>query len=176
MWPCTEDDIDALHKIWIHPNVREFLWDDVIISREQAAEIVLKSIDSYNEKRIGFWCIHQIEKETTIGFCGLGHYGKQPEIEVFYGLDPQHWGRGFATEAVGAMLRYGFEELGYAFILSGANPSTEASFLVVEKLGMKPVKRVFVEALNGEDIEVVYYGIKRDEFQPGDADYCVVKS
>lgn len=176
MHPCTENAIDDLHKIWIHPNVREFLWDDVIISHEQTVKAMRDSMKSFERAGSGLWTVHLKEKAKIIGFCGLGHYGRQPEIEILYGLDPQCWGKGFATEAATAMLRYGFEELGCAFILGGADPPNEASFRVIEKLGMTYMKRVQVEGLEGKQIEIVYYGIARKDFQPRDSHYKFSKT
>ena len=176
MRPCGEHDVDVLHKMWIHPNVREFLWDDVIITREQAAETVQNSIKSFQEKGAGLLCVSRKDRNAVIGFCGLDHYGHQPEVEMLYGLDPNHWGKGYATEMAAAMLRYGFEDIQYDFILVGADPPNEASFRVIEKLGMKPERRIFVEGLHGDEIEVVYYGIKREEFRLGNAEYRVVKN
>lgn len=163
--PATEADIDALHKIWIHPNVREFLWDDVIISREKAEEVVQEGIKSFAANGYGLWCIEEIAGGKVIGFCGLGNYGGQPEVEILYGLHPNYWGLGFATEAADAVLKYGFEKRHLPVILVGVDPPNLASVRVVNKLGMTFNKRVQVNNMLGEPIEVLYYGIDRERFQ-----------
>lgn len=48
-----------------------------------------------------------------IGSCGVRLHGCEPgQGEFGLGLAPKHWGRGFATEAAGAILDFGFRELG----------------------------------------------------------------
>ena len=39
--PCRRDDIDVLHHIWTDLGVRKYVWDDQIIARSQAAEIIV---------------------------------------------------------------------------------------------------------------------------------------
>ncbi|MEP0746976.1 MULTISPECIES: hypothetical protein [unclassified Coleofasciculus] len=34
--PCQMDDLDSLHELWIDTDVRRFLFDDRLISREEA--------------------------------------------------------------------------------------------------------------------------------------------
>jgi hypothetical protein len=38
--PFASEDLDALHALWTDPDVRRYLWDDIVISRERAAETV----------------------------------------------------------------------------------------------------------------------------------------
>ena len=38
--PFADADVDALHALWRLPEVRRFLWDDVVISRDTALEVV----------------------------------------------------------------------------------------------------------------------------------------
>ncbi|HEX2728483.1 MAG TPA: GNAT family N-acetyltransferase, partial [Rubrobacteraceae bacterium] len=34
--PLVPNDLDAVHRLWTEPEVRKYLWDDEIISREKA--------------------------------------------------------------------------------------------------------------------------------------------
>jgi len=54
---------------------------------------------------------------------------------IGYWLGTEHWGRGYATEAVGAMLRLGFAETGAAMISAEVLTRNVASLRVLEKLG-----------------------------------------
>ena len=38
--PWTVEDVDSLHALWTSPEVRRYLWDDLVISREVAAQVV----------------------------------------------------------------------------------------------------------------------------------------
>jgi ribosomal-protein-alanine N-acetyltransferase len=73
-----------------------------------------------------------------IGNCGIRR--KVPEVseaEIGYELDPRYWGRGYATEAARAMLRFGFEELRLHRITAWCVSENRASARVLEKLGMR---------------------------------------
>jgi RimJ/RimL family protein N-acetyltransferase len=107
-------------------------------------------------------------EKPLIGFCGFRLFGEAREVELLYGIAPAEWGRGFATEAAQAMLRFGFEELGFDRVLAGADTPNIASFRVMEKIGMTLAKRPGIDGP-----EVVYYGISRKEFRPANSFYRV---
>jgi hypothetical protein len=44
--PWSHSDIDALHQLWLQPDVRRFLWDDIVITRERASEVVEGAVTS----------------------------------------------------------------------------------------------------------------------------------
>ena len=45
--PLGVADLDAVHALWTDPDVRRYLWDDVAITRERAAEVVAASADNF---------------------------------------------------------------------------------------------------------------------------------
>lgn len=74
-----------------------------------------------------------------IGNCGVRvNDPALREGNVGFELDPRYWGRGYATEAAGEMLRYGFAELGLHRIWSWCVAENVASARVLEKVGMRP--------------------------------------
>ena len=85
------------------------------------------------------------------------------------------WGNGYATEVSLAMLRYAFDELGCQLVLAGADPLHEASFRVIDKLGMLFVRRVQADGADGAKLDLIYYGIKKEQFDAGDAFYKLNK-
>jgi RimJ/RimL family protein N-acetyltransferase len=71
-----------------------------------------------------------------MGRCGLQWLPDTEEVEVDYILGRAFWGRGFATEAARASLRYGFEELELERVIGISHIENIASQRVLEKLGM----------------------------------------
>jgi PPOX class probable F420-dependent enzyme len=61
---------------------------------------------------------------------------KGPEVELAYRFGREFWGRGYATEAAGACLRYGFEQLGLERIIAVTGEDHVASRRVMEKNGL----------------------------------------
>ena len=163
MRPFAAADVNDLHSLWIDPGVRKFLWDDQVILRETAIAVVENSVESFVYHGFGFWAICFKNDSRPIGFCGLRHFtedgGVKSEVEILYGVAPEHWGKGVATEAAGAVLRYGFEDRKLPRIYAGADPPNAASFRVIEKLGMKFARKTVV---NG--VDVIYYAICRDDY------------
>ena len=171
MRPLTADDLDALHLLWTDADVRKYLWDDQVISKEQVEEVITNSIDSFETNGFGFWAVLPKDKESLIGFCGFRIFGDAQEIEILYGLAPADWGKGLATEAARAMMRCGFEEHGFDSIYAGADPPNASSFRVMERLGMKYAKRTSID-----DVEAIYYVLSKEDFQLGDSAYKLFKA
>jgi [ribosomal protein S5]-alanine N-acetyltransferase len=76
-----------------------------------------------------------------IGRCGLYPLRTEEgevvpgEAQLAFYLARPYWGRGLATEAGRAFVRYGFAELGLSRIEAGANAANAASNRVIQKLG-----------------------------------------
>ncbi|HXG67208.1 MAG TPA: GNAT family N-acetyltransferase [Blastocatellia bacterium] len=170
MRPCTPDDVDELHRLWTDPGVRKYLWDDAVIPRETAEEVVNVSMETFSTRGFGFWVVMLREEQAIIGFCGFRLFDDPPEVEILYGIYPEYWGQGLATEAAKAMIRCGFEEHGFARIWAGADPPNAASFRVMKRSGMKYAKQIRV----GE-LDAIYYEIRRQDFQPDDSVYILRK-
>lgn len=165
----TEDDLDALWRLWTEPDVRRHLWDDAIIGREEAAVAMRDSIACTATHGFGHWAVTWRDDSELIGFCGLRPRGDAPaELELIYGLHPSWWGRGLATEAARAWLRYGFETLGRARIWALTDAANVRSEAVMRRLGMGLRQR-----LGHDGAATVRYAIHRADFAAGDAPYEV---
>jgi ribosomal-protein-alanine N-acetyltransferase len=159
--PLTPGDVDEMHRLWIEPGVRKYLWDDREISGEEAKEVVEESVSIYQEQGFGLWGISFRETATLIGFCGYWFFHDPPELQLLYGIAPDHWGKGLATEAAQTMIRYGFERLSFNQITASTDAPNQASVRVMEKAGMRFDKRI---EKNG--LDTIYYQIRREEWQP----------
>ena len=72
---------------------------------------------------------------VAIGVCGIELREAGAELGCWLGAP--HWGRGYATEAVRAVIDYGFGELSHDVLQSGARVSNPASRRVLEKCGFQ---------------------------------------
>jgi [ribosomal protein S5]-alanine N-acetyltransferase len=59
---------------------------------------------------------------------------------LIYGVRPDLWGRGYATEAAGAVVAYALERLGHTTVKADVDEPNAASVRVLEKLGLKRVR------------------------------------
>ena len=161
---CTLDDVDSLHRLWTDPKVRRYLWDNIIISRERAEETVRDSLDCVQRYGVGHWLVLIRETDALAGFCGfiVREDGEDPEL--LYGLAPEYWGRGLVTEAATAALQWAFVDRGFNRVTAATDPPNIASVRVMERLGMRFLRR---GTLNG--LDTVFYELKRDEFRAPEA-------
>jgi ribosomal-protein-alanine N-acetyltransferase len=73
-----------------------------------------------------------------IGTCGIRIASADAhEGDIGYELSPKHWGQGYATEAAGGMVQFGFAELRLHRIWSWCIADNVGSARVLEKLGMR---------------------------------------
>jgi RimJ/RimL family protein N-acetyltransferase len=72
---------------------------------------------------------------TLIGVCGVEPRDGGPEIG--YWLGTPYWGRGYATEAVRALIDFAFGDLEHEALQAGARVTNPASRRVLEKCGFQ---------------------------------------
>lgn len=86
----------------------------------------------------GHWnfAIVERESEKLVGVCG---YGKRvlPGLEIGYWLGEPHWGQGFATEAMRAVIDHLFSTTSLEEIAAGCRVTNLASKRVLEKCGFQ---------------------------------------
>jgi [ribosomal protein S5]-alanine N-acetyltransferase len=137
--PFTREDTETLLAHWRNEDVRRWLWDGREVERDEVIGIVEESIVAFASGRAGFWVIER----TGHGFAGFTGFRAMPnstDLELYYGLDPAHWGAGVATEAARAAARWGFDTLGLATIPILTDGPNEASVAVMKRLGATYVR------------------------------------
>ena len=72
-----------------------------------------------------------------IGVIGLNINKDYNRAELGYWIGEEFWGRGYATEAAGAVIEYGFLELNLHKVTSSHFARNPASGKVMRKIGMK---------------------------------------
>jgi RimJ/RimL family protein N-acetyltransferase len=89
----------------------------------------------WDQHGFGLWAAEEKETGTLIGRVGLAYHRVWPvDPEVGWLIDTAWQGRGLATEAGAACVRYGFDELGFDRIVSICTEENTASRRVMEKL------------------------------------------
>jgi RimJ/RimL family protein N-acetyltransferase len=87
----------------------------------------------------GLWAVEVPGVAPFVGFVGLWpatHVLGWDSREVGWRLVRDHWGRGYATEAAHAALRFGFQEHGFGEIVSFTVPQNVRSLAVMERIGL----------------------------------------
>lgn len=141
----TEEDANLVFLLNQDPDVTQFTGDPVR-DLSQAQEVLQKAIlPQYALYGYGRWAVHTKPGLEFIGWCGLKMRPELNEIDLGYRFMKNSWGRGYATEAAAATLRFGFEKLGIKRIVGRALPGNRASLNVLEKCGMTFLREEIIE-------------------------------
>jgi RimJ/RimL family protein N-acetyltransferase len=99
---------------------------------------------------------------TVIGGCGLD-MREGPNPEIGYWLGARYWRKGYATEAVRALIDHAFEDLEHKAIQSAVRVTNPASRRVMEKCGFQwtGVGLCRIRAL-GSSVPVDRFRLERD--------------
>jgi aminoglycoside 6'-N-acetyltransferase len=112
----------------------------------------------------GGWVQFSVEERESgvlVGDVGLSPADGEPGvIKVGYTMDPAFQGRGYATEAVSALVAFAFDVLGAGLVRAYASAENLPSIRVAEKVGMHLVER-FQRTEDGETWQGVRYEIAR---------------
>jgi len=140
--PWQEDDIPALHKICQDPDIQR--WTTVPSPYAMSdAEWFVRDFTPRGFATGDEATFAALVKETgqIAGAIGLGGVIRHSEgrgvrtAEIGYWANADTRGRGYVTEAVREVIRWGFEELGLGRVTWQAFDGNAASRRVIEKLG-----------------------------------------
>jgi RimJ/RimL family protein N-acetyltransferase len=135
--PVTMADHATLLAHWTAPDVREFLFDGEILSPSAISRAIEDSERDFGTAGYGLWLVFEQETSGLAGTVGLRPLEDQG-IEILYSLAAETRGKGYATEAAGAVLDYALGVLGLPEVLAEIDAGNQASAAVIARLGMRP--------------------------------------
>lgn len=136
--PFSMDDVSASYEMEQNPAVNKYTGDGGVKSLEVMGQLISNVINvDYANYGFGRMAIVSIEDNCFIGFAGLKYLADIDEVDLGYRLRQEYWGRGLATEASAACVKFGFEELGLDKIVAFVEPENVGSSRVLDKLGFQ---------------------------------------
>jgi RimJ/RimL family protein N-acetyltransferase len=152
----TMEDASLVLLLNSDPEVTRYTGDpirDKTHAEEVLRQTILPQYALYNHGR---WAVHNRVGLQFLGWCGLKARPERDEIDLGYRFMQTAWGKGYATEAAWACLRYGFDQLGLPRIVGRAMPDNQASIRVLEKCGMSFVGEEIVDDHPARTYEALY--------------------
>ena len=152
------DDLDAMHAVLSDARATRWWSTPPHDSLEQTA--------AWLDGMIANGADHPdfvIERDGQV----IGKAGFWRLPDVGYILHPDHWGQGFAGEAVTAAIDHVFATRGLDDLTADVDPDNAASIRLLERLGF--VKTGFAERtwnVGGEWKNSLYYGLSRAGWSP----------
>ena len=145
MEPILDSDLKTLHRIFTDCYVRRYLCDGEIWSLQQVEEMLAENQKLFLEKKFGLWFMETKTEQEVIGFVGLWYFFDEPQPQLVYALLPKAIKKGYATEASTKILEYGFNELGFDYLVASCDRPNIESQKVAARLGMKQVESRIVD-------------------------------
>ncbi len=142
----TMEDFAASAALWADANVTRYIMGKPL-TEEEVWSRLLRYVGHWQWLGFGFWVVEEKISGRFVGEMGFADYrrGISPSLnrapELGYVLSTEVHGRGYATEAVRAILAWGDERFQNARTVCLVNPENAISLRVAEKCGYKEFER-----------------------------------
>lgn len=172
--PLNGDDLDLARAIFLDPEVVKY------VCKLSAPENLPSELATASARgaggRLGVWCVMDkasgeklgtgillplpLEGEDTDWSQVTEDRYPDAEIEVGYMFKRTAWGRGYATETCGRLVRFAFEHTGLDEVVAVTDPDNHPSQHVLRKAGLRDrgLRRAYSELIPG-------FGVTRQEWE-----------
>ncbi|MFA7616992.1 MAG: GNAT family N-acetyltransferase [Moheibacter sp.] len=158
-------DAKKMFELDSDPEVHRFLGDDPVKSIDQITDAIQFIRKQYIDNGVGRWAVVSKSTNEFIGWAGLKFVTEMTNhrknyYDLGYRLIRKHWGKGYATEAAFASLKYAFEKIGTAEVFAMAETENINSINILKKSGFR-----WIEKFDLEGIEHLWFQIKKTDFE-----------
>lgn len=159
-------DADALASVAAHREVVRLMFLPWPYERAHAVDFI-RMAQREAEKDVGYHCVIELAAGPILGSVALLNVSaKHRRAELGYWLGRSHWGHGYATEAVWAMLRFGFEDMDLRRIHAATISGNDRSAAVLRRTGFAS-EGTFRAHLKhrGRWRDLEHWGLMREEWK-----------
>lgn len=160
-------DAKDLFEIRSDDEVMRFMDIAKFESTLDAVKMINSVSDDYTNHKGISWAI--IEKGSNIFAGYFGFWRMIPEhcrAEIGYALNRNYWGKGFMTETLSVMMKYGFDNIKLHSVEANVNPENINSIKLLEKTGFKKEAHFKENYLfNGKFLDSIIYSLLEREFK-----------
>ena len=162
--PLRLEDVPSVQRIGGHPFVAPML-ASVGTPWPKAAVQAWITARQYRGKP-GFCAAIVLAERAVIGVAGLGPNSADGPCSCAYFIDPQHWGLGYASEAMGAFLAYFMRKFDLPEVAADHFDDNPASGAVLRKLGFQELgKGMGKSQARLEPAPVTLYRLRLDDLK-----------
>jgi len=162
----THDDAEAMMAIFSSPEVLRFLSEPPVDTREKAIGMIDWFNGLFQNQDVVNWGTTLRGDDHLIGMCGTYAWDRSDRhVDIGYHLLPAHWGKGYATEAAHAIIRWSFDNYDVHRIQADCTDGNLASEHVLLKCGFK-VEGIWRERCweHGRFVDIKQFGLLRREY------------
>ena len=166
-----ETDTDAVFMIRGDIEVTRHNIGAAYTDVEQARELIRNIKWNYPDLYELRWGIAlKDDPAWVIGMCGYNYWIRKDErASIGYDLAQAYWGQGIMTEALRAIIRFGFDHMKLHRVEADVSADNPASMRVLEKLGFKFEGRLREQYWDwGDYHDLLLYALLQPEFERGE--------
>lgn len=166
----SQPNVSDLEEVVLHMNSTSEISENTLTLpfpyREENAHFWFKMAeDGFANKDAFIFGIREKENLKLIGAIGLHIDLGNNKAEVGYWLGKSFWNKGYVSEALQRILKFGFEELNLNKVYASHFPHNPASGKVLEKNGFTFEGTMKQEILKNEKyLDLNKYGFLKEEF------------
>ncbi|MER7171270.1 GNAT family N-acetyltransferase [Streptomyces mesophilus] len=161
-----DEDVAAMAAVNADPEVMRWIGDGSVRDEARTRAGIEAVEREWEHQGFGLFAVEVRGSGRLAGFTGLTvpHFLPEvlPAVEIGWRLGREFWGKGYATEAAAAALRFGFLDRGLNQIVSISQPENTASERIMAKLGMRLLRET-VDPGAGRIARV--HGLSRVEYE-----------
>jgi ribosomal-protein-alanine N-acetyltransferase len=163
-------DAESLFAVLSDEEVTEFYDDEVFRDVSRASEQIEGWAAAFRTRRGVRWGIAQRENGEIIGTCGYyGFHSWHKRAGIGYELARSFWQQGIMTEALGAIIEFGFRRIGLNRIEAVVMLKNEGSVKLLEGLGFhqEGVLREYENWGDKGSVDLMMFSLLRREYEGG---------
>lgn len=163
--PFRPQDVDHLHARRNHPEIARLQDWEYPHPLEKSRRLVESVSTMAGPENDEWWMAVVCEAGgTAIGDLAVNLTWDSRSAEVGYSLDREQWGKGYAAEALAALVDYLFDTVGVTRVFGMLDPANVASAMVLERTGFLYEGRTRSSYWKaGEVSDDLIYGMLRDD-------------
>ena len=163
----TIDDFDAFASFMADEDVARYI-APAPMTRAEAWRSLASSIGHWHLRGYGTWAVERKEDGAFMGRVGMINPEGWPALEIGWTLGKPYWGKGYATEAARASMRYAFLSQPVDKLISCIDPENRASQAVALRLGETKGERTELK-VGGQSFPIDIWNITRAEWMKREA-------
>ena len=165
--PFTPEDGEAMFRNWASdPEVTKYLTWPTHTDPSVSSWVVEDWVSHYHEEKFYQWAIVLKDLGETIGSISVVKMNEEAQwVEIGYCIGRKWWHRGIMSEALDAVMKFFFEQVGVQRIQARHDPRNPNSGGVMRKCGMTYEGTLRRSDRNNQGIcDAAVYSILREEF------------
>ena len=143
--PLEKTDFESWNEAFLTMLPKQNKWDDSAkfkvdnLKKANFNKIIKRAIQYRKKEEYCSYGVFLKSSGELVGSVGIGHFIRSitQSAIIGYKIYNQHWGKGYATEAIKAVIDIAFKDHKLHRVVAGIEPDNKASIRVVKKLGFR---------------------------------------